>query len=99
VVKALVPGLEVETMTYSRLGERNVRRLLERKDPLVGFGAPPAGAQPVRLTPEAEERLGGPVWFNTRLAEARVGRLYPLYREPDRHAVQAVLARRSFGGQ
>lgn len=99
VVKALVPGLEVETMTYNRLGERNAARLLERRDPLVGMGAPPPGAQPVRLTPEAEERLGGPVWFNTRLAEARVGRLYALYREPDRHAVPAVLASRRFGGQ
>ncbi|AFE03347.1 hypothetical protein COCOR_00215 [Corallococcus coralloides DSM 2259] len=99
VVKALVPGLEVETMTYNRLGERNVSRLLERRDPLVGLGAPPPGAQPVRLTPEAESRLGGPVWFNVRLAEARVGRLYALYREPDRHAVPKVLASRRFGGQ
>ncbi|RYZ42106.1 MAG: hypothetical protein EOO71_09440 [Myxococcaceae bacterium] len=98
VVKVLVPGLEVETMTYSRLGERNVKRLLERHDPLVGLGAPPPGAQPVRLTPEAEERLGGPAWFNVKLAEARVGRLYPLYREPDRHAVAALLAGRRFGG-
>ncbi|CAM4080119.1 YcaO-like family protein [Corallococcus sp. ZKHCc1 1396] len=99
VVKALVPGLEVETMTYYRLGERNVARLLERRDPLVGQGAPPPGAQPVRLTPEAEERLGGLAWFNVRLAEARVGRLYPLYREPDRHAVPALLASRRFGGE
>ncbi|MFY2559990.1 YcaO-like family protein [Corallococcus terminator] len=99
VVKVLVPGLEVETMTYSRLGERNAARLMERKDPLVGMGAPPPGALPVRLTPEAEERLGGPVWFNARLAEARVGRLYALYREPSRHAVPAVLASRRFGGQ
>ncbi|RYZ42105.1 MAG: hypothetical protein EOO71_09435 [Myxococcaceae bacterium] len=98
VVKVLVPGLEVETMSYGRLGERNVARLLERRDPLVGMGAPPPGAQPVRLTPEAEERLGGPAWFNVRLAEARVGRLYPLYREPERHAVAALLASRRFGG-
>lgn len=99
VVKALVPGLEVETMTDHRLGERNVARLLERRDPLAGLGTPPPGAQPVRLTPEAEERLGGPAWFNVRLAESRVGRLYALYREPDRHAVPSVLASRRFGGQ
>jgi thiazole/oxazole-forming peptide maturase SagD family component len=98
VVKVLVPGLEVETLSYHRIGERNVARLLERRDPLAGMGAPPAGALPVRLTPEAEERLGGPVWFNARLAEARVGRLYALYREPDRHAVQAVLGSRRYGG-
>ncbi|RKH39302.1 YcaO-like family protein [Corallococcus sicarius] len=99
VVKALVPGLEVETMTYHRVGERNVARLLERRDPLVGLGPPPPGAEPVRLTAEAEERLGGPAWFNVRLAEARLGRLYALYREPDRHAVPAVLASRRFGGE
>ncbi|RYZ42104.1 MAG: hypothetical protein EOO71_09430 [Myxococcaceae bacterium] len=99
VVKALVPGLEVETMTYARLGERNVKRLLERCDPLVGLGAPPPGARPVRLTQEAEERLGGPAWFNVRLAEARVGGLYPLYREPTAHAVAAMIASRRFGGQ
>ncbi|MCK8500293.1 YcaO-like family protein [Myxococcus fulvus] len=99
VVKVVVPGLEVETMTYGRLGERNVARLLERREPLAGLGAPPPGAQPVRLTPEAEARLGGPAWFDTRLAEARVGRLYPLYREPDRHAVHAMRTSRRFGGQ
>ncbi|RKH10538.1 hypothetical protein D7X74_27320 [Corallococcus sp. CA047B] len=99
VVRALVPGLEVETMTYARLGERNLMRLLERRDPLVGMGAPPPGAQPVRLTPEAEERLGGPAWLNVKLAEARVGGLYPLYREPTAHAVAALLSSRRFGGQ
>ncbi|RKH63922.1 YcaO-like family protein [Corallococcus llansteffanensis] len=99
VVKVLVPGLEVETMTYHRVGERNVARLLERRDPLVGLGPPPPGAEPVRLTSEAEERLGGPAWFNVRLAEARLGRLYALYREPGRHAVPAMLASRRFGGE
>ena len=38
-VKALVPGLEVETMSYGRIGERGVRRLLERGDPLVAVGS------------------------------------------------------------
>lgn len=98
VVKALVPGLEVETMTYSRIGERNVARLMARGEPLAGLGTPPEGARSVRLTPAAEERLGGPAWFNVRLAEQRVGRLYSLYREPGRHSVQHVLLRRRFGG-
>lgn len=98
VVKALVPGLEVETMTYSRIGERNVARLLARQDPLVGLGTPPEGAQRVRLTAEAEARLGGPAWFNVRLAEQRLGSLYSLYREPGRHSVQTVLRTRRFGG-
>jgi ribosomal protein S12 methylthiotransferase accessory factor len=98
VVKALVPGLEVETMTYSRIGERNVARLLARQDPLVGLGTPPEGAQRVRLTAAAEERLGGPAWFNVRQAEQRLGSLYSLYREPGRHSVQTVLRTRRFGG-
>jgi ribosomal protein S12 methylthiotransferase accessory factor len=98
VVKAIVPGLEVETMTYSRIGERNVARLMEMGEPLAGLGTPPEGARPVRLTPAAEERLGGPAWFNVRLAEQRVGRLYSLYREPGRHSVQLVLRGRRFGG-
>ena len=42
--KVLVPGLEVETMSYGRIGERGVRRLLERGDPLVAVGARPAAA-------------------------------------------------------
>ncbi|HZH14601.1 MAG TPA: YcaO-like family protein [Archangium sp.] len=98
VVKVLVPGLEVETMTYSRIGERNVARLMAREGGLAGLGTPPEGARPVRLTSAAEERLGGPAWFNVRLAEQRVGRLYSLYREPGRHSVQQVLHGRRFGG-
>ncbi|HYO64875.1 MAG TPA: YcaO-like family protein, partial [Archangium sp.] len=98
VVKVLVPGLEVETMTYYRLGERNVARLMAREERLAGLGTPPEGARPVCLTPAAEERLGGPAWFNVRLAEQRVGRLYSLYREPGRHSVQQVLHGRRFGG-
>ncbi|MDC0707993.1 YcaO-like family protein [Stigmatella sp. ncwal1] len=97
-VKVLVPGLEVETLSYYRIGERNVARLLARGDPLVGLGTPPQGALPVRLTAEAEERLGGPAWFNVRLAEQRVGRLYPLYREPSDHSVQLALGARRYGG-
>jgi ribosomal protein S12 methylthiotransferase accessory factor len=45
-VKAVVPGLEVETMSYGRIGERGVRRLLERDDDRAGLvaigSAPPA---------------------------------------------------------
>src|SRR5206468_1745146 len=56
VVKALVPGLEVETMSYHRIGERGVRKLLKRGSALVGIGAPPPGAAPVRLPRGAAER-------------------------------------------
>jgi len=97
-LKVIVPGLEVETMSYHRIGERGVAKLLARQDPLAGLGRPPEGARPVRLTKEAEERLGGPAWFNTRLAEQTVGRLYSLYREPRRHAAQLLLRQPRFGG-
>lgn len=91
--KVLVPGLEVETMSYGRIGERGVRRLLERGDPLVAVGDDPGGWARVHLTTGAEERLGGPAWFDRAGADRRVGALYPLYREPGRHAVAEVLAR------
>jgi ribosomal protein S12 methylthiotransferase accessory factor len=86
VVKAIVPGLEVETMSYYRIGERNARKLLERDHPLIRFGTATDTLLPVRLTPEALERFGGrqPL-FDTALAEEIVGSHYPLYREPESH--------------
>jgi len=86
VVKAVVPGLEVETMSYHRIGERGVRKLIERGSTLAGLGAPPPGAAPVRLTPEAEARLGGPAWLDVAAVDRIVGALYPLYREPEVHS-------------
>ncbi|MEE1941222.1 YcaO-like family protein [Streptomyces sp. TRM 70361] len=92
-VKVLVPGTEVETMSYGRVGERGVRRLLERGSDLAGVGPPPGpGARPVHLRPEARERLGGPAWFDAAAARRVVGPLYPLYREPARHAVARLAA-------
>jgi len=92
-VKVIVPGLDVETMSYNRIGERTVRRLLRRGSPLVGIGSPPAGAKRIPLTAEAEDRLGGPAWLDTDLVARTVGPLYPLYREPGRHAAQLAMAR------
>jgi ribosomal protein S12 methylthiotransferase accessory factor len=87
--KVLVPGLEAETMSYGRIGERGVRRLLDRGDGpgagLAAVGADPGGWARVHLTAEAEERLGGPAWFDRAGAERAVGELYALYREPGRH--------------
>ena len=91
--KVLVPGLEVETMSYGRIGERGARRLLERGDPLVAVGDDPGGWARVHLTADAQERLGGPAWFDRAGADRRVGALYALYREPGRHTVAAVLSR------
>ena len=85
IVKAIVPGLEVETMSYYRIGERNARKLVERDHPLIRFGAPSDTLLPVRLTPEAIERLGGQPLFDVALAERIVGDHYPLYREPESH--------------
>ena len=86
VVKAIVPGLEVETMSYHRIGERGVRKLMQRGSKLVGLGEPPAGAAPVRLPAGAAERLGGQPWLDVVEVDRIVGRLYPLYREPEVHS-------------
>ena len=81
VVKAIVPGLEVETVSYGRLGPRNLHRLLDRGVTWVGRGSPPAGARAVAL-PHAE-----PAWLDPVGMGEVLGGLYPLYREPSRHAV------------
>lgn len=86
-LKAVVAGLEVETMTYHRIGWRNVQRLIDRSLPIAGVGTPPNGAVPIMLRPAAEARLGGPAWFDPQAAERAVGPLYPLYREPGRHVL------------
>jgi len=91
VVKAVVPGLEVETMSYHRIGERGVRKLMERGSPLVGLGAPPPGAAPVRLAPDAAERLGGEPWLDIAAVDRIVGGLYPLYREPEVHSAPIAM--------
>lgn len=94
VVKVIVPGMEVETMSYYRIGERNAKKLLDRDSPLVGFGEASGGKRPVRLTEAAEARLGGRVWFDTAAADAIVGPRYPLYREPEAHHVAWAEAHR-----
>ena len=94
VVKAIVPGLEVETMSYYRIGERNTRKLLDRDHPLIRFGTESETLRPVRLTPEALERFGGQPLFDTALAEQIVGRHYPLYREPESHHAPFRLAQK-----
>ena len=89
-VKVIVPGLEVETMSYGRIGERNTRKLLERDLGLVGFGPLTGRRRPIRLTEEAMERLGGRPWFDVERAAELIGPLYPLYREPEAHHVAAA---------
>ena len=91
VVKAIVPGLEVETISYGRIGPRNLRRLLARGGDLVGLGDPPPGARPILLTAEARDEFGGAAWLDPVAIDRLVGPLYVLYREPGRHS--APLAR------
>ena len=90
VAKVLVTGLEVETLSYGRIGELGAADLLGTNLDLVRRGDRPTESHPARvvLTPEAEERLGGPVWYSYATAERIVGDRYPLYREPPRHLVE-----------
>ncbi len=91
VLKAIVPGLEVETVSYGRCGARNLDRLLERDLGLVGTSKPPPTA--VRLPlPERDGRTGA--WLDPAALRRVVGDLYPLYREPARHVAALALAHR-----
>ena len=98
-VKVLVPELEVEGMSYHRIGARGVRRLAERGDGLGGINAHggtadlPEHLARVPLTAEAEAELGGHGWFDVAEAERRLGRLYALYREPGEHVLAFAGAR------
>jgi ribosomal protein S12 methylthiotransferase accessory factor len=90
--KVIVPGTEVETVAYGRIGERNVRRLLdEGRDDLVRVGDGPGGWSRVHLTAAAQERLGGPAWLDRRRLAELTEDLLPLYREPSRHVAQLAL--------
>ena len=90
--KLVVTGLEVETLSYGRIGELGVRDALAGDLDLVRVRPKPSGTHDARvlLTPDAEERLGGPVWYSYAVADRIVGPLYPLYREPPRHCVEVA---------
>ncbi len=92
VVKSVVPNLEGETLSYYRIGERGVHRLLKEEPGLVAIGRMTDDfSLRIPLTAAAETRLGGQAWFNPARAEAIVGSLYPLYREPSSHSAQKRL--------
>lgn len=90
VVRAIVPGLEVETASYGRIGARNLRRMLRRDDGLVGTDAPPPGAERILLPEKHREEFGPAPWLDVGALNKQVGRLYPLYREPSRHVAALV---------
>lgn len=88
VAKVIAPGLEVETMSYGRIGARGVQKLMGRGLDLVGLGAPPhEGARPVVLTAAGRSLLGDDAWLDRRAVDRLVDPLYPLYREPGRHII------------
>jgi hypothetical protein len=89
-VKVLAPGLEVETASHGRIGERNLQRLLDRDLGLVGFGPSPPGAARIHRSAGAE-----PARLHRRRLDALVGDLYALYREPSRHATMRIGARQT----
>ena len=91
-VKVVVTGLEVEIMSYGRIGELGVRDSLAGDLDLVRIQDRPSGTHTARvqLTRAAEERLGGPAWYSYDVADRIVGPRYPLYREPPRHSVEVA---------
>ncbi len=91
VVKVIVPGMEVETMSYYRIGARNTEKLLAVDSPLIRFGEADGTRLAIRLAPADAERLGHPL-FDTAEADRIVGPLYPLYREPEAHHVAGAPA-------
>ncbi len=93
VVKVIVPGMEVETMSYYRIGTRNTAKLLARGSPLIRFGAATETLRPVRLPEADRDRFGGQPLLDVAAVDAAVGPLYPLYREPEAHHVACAEGR------
>lgn len=84
-VRVIVPKLEVETMSYHRIGERNAKKLIALDSPLIRWGEPTEKRRRIKLSPEAYQRLGGIPLLDVEAVDAKVGALYPLYREPGAH--------------
>lgn len=91
-VRVVVPRLEVETLSYYRIGERNAAKLIAMDSPLIRWGEATDTRRPVRLSPEARDRLGGVPLLDTEAVDRKVGALYPLYREPGAHEMMFHLA-------
>ena len=87
--KVVITNLEVEILSYGRIGELGAGRSLDADLDLVRIQPGPSETHRdrVQLTAAAEERLGGPAYFSYAVADEIVGDLYSLYREPPRHSV------------
>lgn len=98
VARAIVPKMEGETMSYGRIGRRNLERLLERQrtderiGTLVGFGAAekPESAVLIHLT-EKDAADYPNAWLDPSAVAAQIGEFYALYREPESFAVGRLL--------
>ena len=77
VVKAIVPGLESETMSYDRIGWRGVRRLRERGDPLLLDGAARRRASACGSARRTRRGSAAPPGSTPALADRMVGRALP----------------------
>ncbi|MBC7798521.1 MAG: YcaO-like family protein [Pyrinomonadaceae bacterium] len=97
-VRAIVPGLEGETVSYNRIGRRNFERLSKRAENepnlrgIVGTGEKPESALKIHLTEQDERLIGGEAWINPIEIERIVGKLYGLYREPNGHTIAKIKA-------
>ena len=90
VVRAIVPGIEMEFASYHRIGHRGVKRLLDRGDHMISKVSG-EGKKRIILTKEREKELGGRFWLDTQKLDELVGDLYPLYREPSAHTAMYAL--------
>lgn len=105
VTRAIVPKMEGETMSYGRIGRRNLERLLARQNnesqikTMVGFGenAPPQALK-IHLDPEDESEFPN-AWLDPEAVTAQVGKFYALYREPESFSVGRVLRNRAKNSQ
>lgn len=98
VARTIVPKMEGETMSYGRIGRRNLERLLERQKTdervgkLVGCGADakPESAAPIHLTEKDAAEFPN-AWLDRQAIDRQVGEFYALYREPESFAVGRLL--------
>lgn len=90
VVRAIVPGIEMEFASYHRIGYRGVQRLLDRGDKLISTVSG-EGKKRIKLTSKMEKELGSRFWLDTQTLDEMVGDLYPFYREPSAHTAMYAL--------
>ena len=101
IVRAIVPGMEGETMSYGRIGRRNLEKLLERHrnderiGKFVGCGddKKPTSALPIHL-PQSDAAEFPDAWLDPQAIAEQVGQFYALYREPESFAVGRILRER-----